>query len=152
MHPIAVFLLLALFAPACLRSELPAGGVLIEPSDLGASDTGDERFGMISTLVGRFGEACPPDAAVYVTVSPALFEQGYWGTTQWDSDLSAYVITLDARLPSSVMAGVLAHEWAHTIAFDAAHENDHGPTWGVAFAATYRVLEAWRMEGGPTDE
>jgi len=42
----------------------------------------------------------------------------------------------------SEMIETLVHEWAHCIAWKADHAElqDHGPSWGVAYAACYRTI------------
>lgn len=52
-------------------------------------------------------------------------------------------IAIDRHLPDTYMWEVLAHEWAHIIAWQpeesAIEEDEHPDAWGVAYARCYRT-------------
>lgn len=149
-------LLAALAALACFehatapRPSLTSGelGPII---DVESFEEGDRRSVMLEQLGGLLHEKLPADAPVLVRLDVGLLEMGLWGFTQYQPE-GFYLIVLDARLPGAIMSNTLIHEWAHAIAYDANHEDSHGPTWGVAYAAAYLVLQEWNSLPWPDEE
>lgn len=62
-----------------------------------------------------------------------------FGETTWDPDEDRFIIRLDPRWGWAIVRETLCHEWAHALTWDLPGP-EHGPQWGVAYAAAYSVL------------
>jgi hypothetical protein len=80
--------------------------------------------------------ACPADLPVNVRrtkMSDAL-----------DGDCSfrkeQYHIRVNRTLPEHEAIETLLHEWAHAVAWDRCHDDDHCDEWGKAYSRIYRAF------------
>lgn len=75
-----------------------------------------------------------------VVISVGTIDQPAWGLTSWEVD--HWVIQLDPSGGPEQLRETLIHEWAHALvgAGGGPNEDDHGPLWGVMYAACYRCV------------
>jgi len=64
-----------------------------------------------------------------------------YGTCEFLEEPDRFLIRLHERLPDSDAMHILAHEWAHAVAWtDDPLVEAHGPEWGVAYSRCYQAL------------
>tara|TARA_R100000808_G_scaffold134_1_gene992 strand:- start:23271 stop:23576 length:306 start_codon:yes stop_codon:yes gene_type:complete len=64
-----------------------------------------------------------------------------YGTCEYLEEPDRFLIRIHARLADSEALGILAHEWAHALAWtDDPLVDAHGPEWGVAYSRCYQAL------------
>lgn len=94
-------------------------------------------------VMQRLAEDAPPARALGVTlvVAPIPPEENALGQA-WDEGDDNWIILIEANMCLTSQALVLVHEWAHVLAGDAgtcAEGTDHGPLFGVCWAAAWRA-------------
>jgi hypothetical protein len=80
----------------------------------------------------------PLGVDVHISIAP--IEQAAWGLTEFEGD--HWEIMLDPRGGPEQLRETLIHEWAHALVGPGGGpcEDDHGPLWGVMYAACYRCV------------
>lgn len=86
-------------------------------------------------------ELCDPGWPV--TVEYGEVEDDSWATSEWLEHDQEFRVLFHRRTPELLRLEVLAHEWAHLLAWDV-EEVEHGPEWGEAYSRCYRAL--WEDE------
>jgi len=94
---------------------------------------------VLRECVGLLRRYCPTRKPVVV---------GWWYRLPWYADAcdngEYYLIRLSKTLTNSARVDVLAHEWAHCMAWSR-ERTLHGPAMFLAYSRTYRVLiDGWR--------
>ncbi len=78
-----------------------------------------------------------PDVQVSVRRSKA--GDGYFAHTTYDDEADRFTITIDRDIQEDFATFILAHEFAHVIAWDDTAKDDHGPAFWRAYMEAYRV-------------
>lgn len=88
--------------------------------------------------VRRLSDELPLGAPVQLWVGP--IDEPAWGLTEFHED--HWLILLDPRGGQQLLRDTLIHEWAHALVANGGGpcEDDHGPLWGVMYAACYRCV------------
>jgi len=92
----------------------------------------------LNWYIGFLTVTLPPSKPVSV-VPLDLLESHRWGVT-YAGLADVYVIGIDPRLTPNEQIMVLAHEWAHTLAYDRGAVVPHGDIWGQEAARVHRAL------------
>lgn len=97
----------------------------------------------LEQVMTRLVTDAPPARPLGVTLIVAEIppEENALGLA-WDAGDDQWMIVVEARMCELSQALVLVHEWAHVLAGDAgtcAEGTDHGPLFGVCWAAAWRA-------------
>jgi hypothetical protein len=146
MKPIRALLLALALLVAATRTS-PANLYPLEAYsgvDLSAVLGGYTDEQVIAFGLQRLHTHCHPDGPVGV-VREELRDEGVWAKTERCGP--GYLIHLGTEAHGEFLLVVLAHEWAHCLAFpdmdcpqDSADCGGHGWRWGVQFSRSYRAI------------
>lgn len=97
----------------------------------------------LTQVMQRLAEGAPPARPLSVTLIVAEIppEEAALGLA-WDTGDDHWNIVIEANICELSQALILVHEWAHVLAGDAgtcAEGTDHGPLFGVCWAAAWRA-------------
>ena len=156
MKPIRALLLALALLVAAPRPS-PANLYPLESlygSNLAAAlgDYTDEQI--LAFGLQRLNAHCQPDGPVGV-VREALHDEGVWAKTEKCGP--GYLIHLGTEAHGEFLLAVLAHEWAHCLAFpdmgcgqDPSDCDGHGWRWGVQLSRAYRAV--WYNADAPNPD
>jgi hypothetical protein len=87
-------------------------------------------------LVIFLKRACPPEHPV--SVRRLKLSERLDGDCQFKE--GHFRVRINRNLPEHEAIETLLHEWAHTIAWDKCHSDEHCDEWGKAYSRVYRAF------------
>lgn len=97
---------------------------------------GKKNFGTLKEAVEILREHLPSSSKVVVRRRAGMKLAG-----ECSKSKGKFYISIDKNLSEDCQVLMLLHEWSHMLSWDSIPDEgeEHGPTWGLAYALVYRI-------------